>query len=117
MRLRQLAILLSTSVLAASCCRSLSADTGRLELSIVAPEPPAKGAVVPARVHLLGPDGKAVRAPGLPFWKDHFNCDGKVDGFDLGRLLGFWGQASTDITGDGTTDGADLAVLLGAWTG
>jgi hypothetical protein len=41
--------------------------------------------------------------------------DGKVDGADLGALLGGWGGASTDLTGDGNTDGADLGFLLGAW--
>ncbi|MBL9147603.1 MAG: hypothetical protein JNM94_02810 [Phycisphaerae bacterium] len=42
-------------------------------------------------------------------------ADGKVDGADLGALLGGWGGPSTDLTGDGNTDGADLGVLLGAW--
>lgn len=32
----------------------------------------------PARVHLSGPDGKAVQVPGLPFFRDHFNCDGEA---------------------------------------
>lgn len=34
--------------------------------------------VLPCRVHLTGPDGKAVRPPGLPFWHDHFVCEGRV---------------------------------------
>jgi hypothetical protein len=27
-------------------------------------------------VHLAGPDGEPVAAPGLPFYRDHFNCPG-----------------------------------------
>ncbi|HMN95061.1 MAG TPA: VCBS repeat-containing protein [Phycisphaerales bacterium] len=45
------------------------------------------------------------------------NGDGKVDGADLGLLLGGWGDAgATDVNCDGTTDGADLGVLLGSWS-
>ena len=45
------------------------------------------------------------------------NCDARVDGQDLGVLLGDWGSAGTpsDINGDGTVDGQDLGVLLGSW--
>lgn len=45
--------------------------------------------------------------------------DGKVDGADLARLLGAWGNTSGggDLNGDGIVDGQDLALLLGAWTG
>ena len=46
-----------------------------------------------------------------------FNCDGRVDGGDLNRLLSYWGMAETDLNGDGTTSGDDLLILLGAWTG
>ena len=42
--------------------------------------------------------------------------DGRVNGTDLGLLLGNWGGAgSTDINGDGTTDGNDLGTMLGNW--
>ncbi len=44
-----------------------------------------------------------------------FNGDGKVDGDDLGTLLGAWGTHEADLNGDGTTDGDDLGTLLGAW--
>ena len=46
-----------------------------------------------------------------------FNCDGQVDGADLGLLLGSWGggAGATDLSGDGLVDGADLGLLLGAW--
>lgn len=43
------------------------------------------------------------------------NCDGVVDGADLGILLGAWGTPDGDLNGDGETDGADLGILLGAW--
>jgi hypothetical protein len=32
----------------------------------------------PCRIYLTGPDGKPVKPPGLPFWKDHFTCPGTV---------------------------------------
>lgn len=46
------------------------------------------------------------------------NDDGKVDGADLGLLLGLWDLAGlADINLDGVVNGADLGLLLGAWTG
>lgn len=48
-----------------------------------------------------------------------FNCDGVVDGYDLGRFLGYWGigggYTCADFNNDGIVDGDDLGVLLGAW--
>lgn len=45
------------------------------------------------------------------------NGDYRVDGTDLGLLLGGWGTAGvTDLNGDGSTDGTDLGLLLGNWT-
>jgi len=46
-----------------------------------------------------------------------YNCDGIVDGTDLGLLLLHWGTSHSpaDLTGDGIVDGADLGVLLGNW--
>jgi hypothetical protein len=52
------------------------------------------------------------------------NCDGIVDGADLGILLGSWGPCEGGVTpcaadlngtGDGVVDGSDLGALLGAW--
>ena len=44
------------------------------------------------------------------------NCDGAVNGADLGALLGQWGTAgSADLNRDGTVNGSDLGLLLGAW--
>ena len=44
------------------------------------------------------------------------NCDGVVNGADLGTLLSQWGSAgSADLNGDGVVNGVDLGRLLGAW--
>jgi len=47
------------------------------------------------------------------------NGDGKVNGADLGILLGFWGPCGTvclgDIDENGVVDGDDLGTLLGGW--
>ncbi len=46
------------------------------------------------------------------------NCDGEIDGADLGLLLGSWGPCGgcpADINGDGQVNGADLGLMLGAW--
>lgn len=44
------------------------------------------------------------------------NCDGTVNGADLGALLGQWGGAgSADLNGDGIVNGADIGLLLGHW--
>lgn len=46
------------------------------------------------------------------------DADGRVDGVDLGLLLGSWGQPGpADLDGSGVVDGGDLGVLLAAWTG
>ena len=44
-------------------------------------------------------------------------CDGSVDGQDLGQLLSAWGQTGgrADLNGDGTVDGTDLGALLAKW--
>ena len=33
---------------------------------------------IPCRIHLKDSNGKPIRAPGLPFWNDHFVCTGEV---------------------------------------
>ena len=48
------------------------------------------------------------------------NGDGRVNGADLGTLLGQWGPCEgcpADLDGNGAVDGSDLGTLLGAWTG
>jgi hypothetical protein len=45
------------------------------------------------------------------------NCDGAVNGDDLGRLLAQWGTSgSADLNGDGVVNGEDLGQLLGSWS-
>lgn len=44
------------------------------------------------------------------------NCDGSVDGADLGLLLADWGgRGIADLDGSGAVDGADVGLLLGGW--
>ncbi len=69
-------------------------------------------------------DGLARVAPvAPPAPPADFNLDGRVDGDDLGTLLGAWGTdgdlgngVSADIDGSGLVDGGDLGDLLGAWS-
>jgi acetyl esterase/lipase len=46
------------------------------------------------------------------------NCDGSIDGADLGTLIGAWGtdNPSADFDRNGVVDGADLAIILAAWS-
>jgi len=47
---------------------------------------------------------------------EDLNCDGAVNGADLGILLAAWGGGGVeDLNGDGVVDGADLGALLAAW--
>lgn len=43
------------------------------------------------------------------------DCDGVVDGCDLGILLGSWGASTHDLDADGVVGPLDLVLLLGAW--
>ncbi|MFO0874831.1 MAG: dockerin type I repeat-containing protein [Phycisphaerales bacterium] len=47
------------------------------------------------------------------------NCDGHVNGADVGILLAAWGTAGPagDLNNDGVVNGADLGLLLAGWTG
>lgn len=66
----------------------------------------------PARLELDVTTGPACAFADL-------NCDGAVDGFDLGLLLGAWGTnggtTGADLDGDGLVGGFDLGQLLGNW--
>ena len=45
------------------------------------------------------------------------NANGRVDGQDIGMLLGNWGNPGLgDLNRDGIVNGADLGILLGNWT-
>ncbi len=50
-------------------------DSGRLEITVTDGK---SAAPIPCRIHLKGPNGKPVRAEKLPFFRDHFVCNGKV---------------------------------------
>lgn len=66
----------------------------------------------------VGTDLRAYRTAPACVAAD-FNCDGLVDGSDLGSLLGAWGACIAcpqDLDGNGVVDGGDLGALLGQWT-
>lgn len=56
-------------LLCAALAAAGAADTGRLDITVSNPATP--GAVA-ARIHLKDAAGRPQRAPGLPFWRDHF---------------------------------------------
>ncbi|WP_152049292.1 CehA/McbA family metallohydrolase [Tautonia marina] len=58
---------------------ALGAEVGTVRLQIVGPGESGAAELMPARVSLSGPDGEPVLPPGLPNWRDHFNCDGSVE--------------------------------------
>ncbi len=64
------------------------------------------------------PSMTVVFTPPPPCAPEDLNCDGSVDGDDLGTLLGQWGPCPgcvADLDHDGKVDGDDLGTLLGAW--
>lgn len=61
-------------VYASTASRSIGA-AGSLELINVDAQ---THSLLPSRIHLSDENGKPVRAPGLPFWSDHFVCTGAV---------------------------------------
>lgn len=72
-----LAVLALTGVVPAGLAAPARDGAGTLRIRIVEKKGDQKTAV-PARVHLTDAAGKPVLAPGLPAWRDHFNCDGNV---------------------------------------
>ena len=48
-----------------------------------------------------------------------FNCDGIVNGADLGQIVAAWGPCSgdcpADLNNDNAVNGADLGEFLGEW--
>jgi hypothetical protein len=52
-------------------------DTATVRISVIGPD----GAPLPCRVHLYDASNAPVRpqSPALPFWKDHFVCDGSAE--------------------------------------
>ncbi|MFO0873471.1 MAG: DNRLRE domain-containing protein [Phycisphaerales bacterium] len=56
--------------------------------------------------------------PPSPCVLGDLDCNGVVDGADLGALLGAWGtpDVDADLDGDGIVDGVDVGLLLAAWS-
>ena len=73
----------------------------------------------PAHARLGGPHAASLGSPRLGSGSRRLDCDGDVDGADLGILLGTWGSGdeAADLDGDGVVGGGDLGILLGDWTG
>ncbi|HEY8503278.1 MAG TPA: hypothetical protein VIL46_01765, partial [Gemmataceae bacterium] len=69
--IRSLALLLALTAATAA-----TAAEGTLLLRVL---DRATGEPVPCRVHLTDPAGKPHRPPGLPFWHDHFVCEGSAE--------------------------------------
>ena len=89
--------------------RSLDATIGQVVAGNMS------GGVFEVKSGYLAPDGPMCVRSDL-------NCDGTVDGADLGLLLLNWGDCGTslarctgDINADATVDGADLGLLLLNW--
>ena len=57
-----------------SFCSADEAHAGKLSIEVSS----ADGHLLPCRIHLSDAAGKPQRAPGLPFWRDHFVCDGQA---------------------------------------
>jgi hypothetical protein len=67
------------------------------------------GLALPARLELDVQTGTTCALADI-------DCDGHVNGSDLGLMLGHWGSPGPgDLNGSGTTDGTDLGILLGEW--
>lgn len=90
--------------------------TGRIEIeddrphrSVAQPKPFTGDHAPDLEPDEEGPTEEVLPCPG------DLNGDGKVDGGDLGLMLGAWGTSdpAADLNGDGKVDGGDLGLLLG----
>jgi hypothetical protein len=54
----------------------------------------------------------------LTFCPGDYNCDGGVDGSDVGAFFADWeaGLAEADLTDDGGVDGADVEYFFVRWS-
>ncbi|MBM3962580.1 MAG: hypothetical protein FJ306_11855, partial [Planctomycetes bacterium] len=74
----------------------------------------AASAGSPATAATVAAAGPGIPAP--PCSSADSNCDGVVNGVDLGVLLSQWGTSgSMDLNGDNIVDGADMGLLLAGW--
>lgn len=68
---------------------------------------------------MLPREGFEFDPDGCPFPVEDLNCDGVVNGADLGILLSDWGPCvgcQADFNGDGEVNGGDIGILLAAWS-
>ena len=74
------------------------------------------GVAAPVAAPVVGVPRRPNADPA-PYCPADFNGDGKVDGSDLGRLLGVWGLQDDwyDLSWDSTVNGTDLGMLLAFW--
>ena len=70
--------LILLSVLASVHAGEPEKGRGSLHLRITERGAAGKVVLAPCRIHLAGDQGKPVLPPGLPAFRDHFNCDGDV---------------------------------------
>jgi hypothetical protein len=74
----QLRTLVFLSLLASALAGETVEGRGSVHLRIVERGHNGQLVAVPARIHLADGRGQPILAPGLPAFKDHFNCDGEV---------------------------------------
>ncbi len=78
--------------------------------------PPAPG-VVTLGLFAPGMPAAVTAVLPVPSIAGDLNGDGRVNGDDLGTLLGAWdGAGFADLNADGVVNGDDLGTLLGHWT-
>lgn len=68
---------------------------------------------------LAAEGGASVPFVATPIIEGDINLDARVNGHDLGTVLGHWGpclSCPADTNADGVVDGFDLATVLGNWT-
>ncbi len=68
-------LMLSVFLLLASASRLVEAE-GSIALQIAVSDD--EGQPLPCRIHLADQQGEAQKVAGLPFWRDHFVCSGRV---------------------------------------
>jgi hypothetical protein len=73
-----LIVLAILAVLGPARAREPLCREGSLHLRIVERDAASRLTPIPARIHLADDRGKPVLAPGLPSFRDHFNCEGDV---------------------------------------
>ena len=77
---------------------------------------PAAGDVSVGFFRTSGSIAVASKVPSAPCAGGDLDCNGAVDGADLGVMLANWGgSGASDLDGNGVVDGGDLGILLSRW--